>query len=35
VSQDGQEAIEDMRQKTLTPASARMMFDKLGADRTK
>lgn len=35
VSQDGQEAIEDMRQKTLTPASARMMFDKLGADQTK
>lgn len=35
VSQDGQEAIEDMRQKTLTPASARTMFDKLAADAVK
>ena len=35
VSQDGQEAIEDMRQKTLTPASARAMFDKVAADAVK
>jgi phosphate transport system substrate-binding protein len=30
VSQDGQEAIEDMRQKTLSPNDARAMFAKVG-----
>jgi hypothetical protein len=30
VSQDGQEAIGDMRQKTLLPKDARAMFAKLG-----